>query len=194
MSQPHQHHDPIEDNIDSNPVRLAIGITIGAAALVVGIILVVQFAIGMYGARERKDDPAMSDASVAKRLAPVAHVVIDPNAAPPAAPAVAPAAQVAVVSPALPPAAAPAGGAKAAGGNGKATYDGVCMACHGTGVAGAPKLGDKAAWAPRIKQGKDTLYNHALHGKGAMPPKGGNASLADDAVKAAVDYMVSASQ
>jgi cytochrome c5 len=68
------------------------------------------------------------------------------------------------------------------------------MACHGTGVAGAPKLGDKAAWAPRIKQGKDTLYNHALHGKGAMPPKGGNASLADDAVKAAVDYMVSASQ
>jgi cytochrome c5 len=65
---------------------------------------------------------------------------------------------------------------------------------HGTGVAGAPKLGDKAAWAPRIKQGKVTLYNHALHGKGAMPPKGGNASLADDAVKAAVDYMVSASQ
>jgi cytochrome c5 len=194
MSQPHQHHDPIEDNIDSNPVRLAIGITIGAAALVVGIILVVQFAIGMYGARERKDDPAMSDASVAKRLAPVAHVVIDPNAAPPAAPAAAPAAQVAVVSPALPPAAAPAAGAKAAGGNGKSTYDGVCMACHGTGVAGAPKLGDKAAWAPRIKQGKDTLYNHALHGKGAMPPKGGNASLAADAVKAAVDYMVSASQ
>jgi cytochrome c5 len=195
MSQPHHHHDPIEDNIDSHPVRLAIGIIIGAAALIVGIILVTQFAIGMYAARERNDDPAMSDASVAKRLAPVAHVVVDPNAAPPTAAAAVPAAQlVAVASPTIPPPAAPAAGAKAAGGNGKATFDSVCMACHATGVAGAPKLGDKAAWAPRIKQGKDTLYNHALHGKGAMPPKGGNASLADDAVKAAVDYMVSASQ
>ena len=68
------------------------------------------------------------------------------------------------------------------------------MACHGTGVAGAPKFGDKAAWAPRIKQGKDALHASALKGKGAMPPKGGNASLSDDAVKAAVDYMVSAAQ
>jgi cytochrome c oxidase subunit 2 len=87
-------------------------------------------------------------------------------------------------------ASAPAGG-KAAAADGKATYDGICMACHSTGAAGAPKLGDKAAWAPRIAQGKDALYNNALHGKGAMPPKGGNAALADDAVKAAVDYMVS---
>ena len=131
----------------------------------------------------------MSDASVAKRLAPVAHVVIDPNAAPPAAQAAAPSAQVAVVSPTLPPAAAPAGGAKAAGGNGKATFDGVCMACHGTGVAGAPKLGDKAAWAPRLKQGLDALHQAAIKGKNAMPPKGGNMALSDADVKAAVDYM-----
>ena len=194
MSQPHHHHDPIEDNIDTHPVKLAIAIVIGAAALVVGIMLVTQFAVGVYGARERKNDPAMSDATVAKRLAPVAQVVVDPNAAPPA-PAAAPAAQVAAMTPAtIPPPAAPAAGAKAAGGNGKATFDSVCMACHATGVAGAPKMGDKAAWAPRIKQGKETLYNSALHGKGAMPPKGGNTALADDAVKAAVDYMVSASQ
>jgi len=194
MSEPHpHHHDPIEDNIDTHPVKLAIGIAIGAAALVVGIILTTQFAIGVYGGRERKGDPAMSDASVAKRLAPVAQVVVDPNAAPPA-PAAAPA-QVAAVTPAaIPPPAAPAGDAKAAGGNGKQTYDTVCMACHGTGVAGAPKFGDKAAWAPRIKQGKDALHASALKGKGAMPPKGGNASLSDDAVKAAVDYMVSAAQ
>ena len=89
-------------------------------------------------------------------------------------------------------AAAPA----AAGGkvDGKATYETACAVCHGTGVAGAPKFGDKAAWAPRIKQGKDALYASALKGKGAMPPKGGNTSLPDEAVKAAVDHMTSAAQ
>ena len=193
MSQAH-HTDPIEENIDSHPVKLAIGIVIGAAALIVGIILLVQFAVGMYSNRERKNDPAMSDAAVAERLAPVAHVVVDPNAAPPAA-APAPA-NVAAVTPVAvpPPAAAPAGDAKAAGGAGKSTYDTVCMACHGTGAAGAPKYGDKAAWAPRIAQGKDTLYNAALHGLRAMPAKGGNPSLPDADVKAAVDYMVAAAK
>ena len=65
-------------------------------------------------------------------------------------------------------------------------------------VAGAPKVGDKAAWGPRIAQGKDTLYTHALQGfqgkKGVMPPKGGQAQLADADVKSAVDYMVSQAQ
>jgi len=79
--------------------------------------------------------------------------------------------------------------------DGKATFQQTCFACHGTGAAGAPKAGDKAAWGPRIKQGKDTLYNHAIHGfkgeKGFMPAKGGRTDLSDDAVKAAVDYMVS---
>jgi cytochrome c5 len=88
--------------------------------------------------------------------------------------------------------------ANAAGADGKATYDTACMACHGAGVAGAPKLGDKAAWKDRIAQGNDTMYNHALKGfqgkKGFMPAKGGNAALKDDAVKAAVDYMVSQSK
>ena len=64
-------------------------------------------------------------------------------------------------------------------------------ACHGAGIAGAPKVGDKAAWEPRIKEGKNALDEAALKGKGAMPPKGGNTSLADADVKAAVDYMVS---
>jgi len=79
--------------------------------------------------------------------------------------------------------------------DGKATYQQTCFACHGTGAAGAPKAGDKAAWGPRIKQGKETLYKHAIHGfkgtKGFMPAKGGRADLSDDAVKAAVDYLVS---
>jgi cytochrome c5 len=77
---------------------------------------------------------------------------------------------------------------------GKATYNQACVACHGQGVAGAPKFGDKAAWAPRIKTGIDALYTTSLKGKGAMPPKGGNVTLADADVKAAVDYMVAAAK
>ena len=80
---------------------------------------------------------------------------------------------------------------------GKKLYDSVCMACHTAGVAGAPKFGDKAAWAPRIKQGSATLYEHAIKGfqgkAGMMPPKGGSAA-SDDEVKAAVDYMTAAAK
>jgi cytochrome c5 len=176
MSDP-QHHDPIEDNIDTHPLKLAVGIVIGAIALIIGIILVVQYAIGSYGSRSLKDDPAMSPEAVAKRIAPVAKVVVDPNA--PATPAAA-----------IPPA---PGKIADAGSAAKATFDAVCSACHATGVAGAPKYGDKAAWATRgTKGGKEALYASALKGKGAMPPKGGNAALSDDAVKAAVDYMLAA--
>ena len=68
------------------------------------------------------------------------------------------------------------------------------MACHGTGVAGAPRIGDKADWGPRVAQGKQVLYDRAIKGytgqKGAMPPKGGATQLSDDEVKAAVDFMV----
>lgn len=83
----------------------------------------------------------------------------------------------------------------ASAGGGEDTYNKTCMACHGTGAAGAPKIGDKADWGPRVAQGKQTLYDHAIKGftgqKGAMPPKGGAAQLSDDEVKAAVDFMVS---
>ncbi|MCA8155706.1 c-type cytochrome [Burkholderia contaminans] len=76
---------------------------------------------------------------------------------------------------------------------GKALYTSTCQACHAAGVLGAPKFGSKEDWAPRLKDSMDTVYNYALHGKGAMPPKGGsNAPDAD--VKAAVDYMVNASK
>ena len=90
------------------------------------------------------------------------------------------------------PAGAPAAPAKAV--DGKTTYDTVCMACHTTGAAGAPKLGDKAAWAPRLAQGKDAMYAAAIKGKGAMPPKGGNPAIPDDAVKAAVDYLTASAK
>jgi cytochrome c5 len=190
MSQAH-HHDPIEDNIDTHPLKLAIGVVIGAAALVIGIILLVQFAIGAYGSRSLKDDPSMSPAAVAKRLEPVARLALDPNAPAPGTGAAAQAAPTAVAATA--PAAPPKATAAAAG-KGKATYDAVCSACHGTGAAGAPKFGDRAAWAPRIKTGLDALHASALKGKGAMPPKGGNPSLPDADVQAAADYMVSAAK
>ena len=77
---------------------------------------------------------------------------------------------------------------------GKAVYDQTCHVCHGTGLAGSPKFGDKSAWAPRIATGVPALYNAALHGLNAMPPKGGNTALTDSQVKAAVDYMVSAAK
>ncbi|MFM0152727.1 c-type cytochrome [Paraburkholderia sediminicola] len=96
----------------------------------------------------------------------------------------------------VPQAAAPAaGGTQSADASqaGKALYQQVCQACHAAGVLNAPKFGDKEAWAARLKDPIDTVYNYALHGKGAMPPKGG--STASDAdVKAAVDYMVSAAK
>ena len=77
---------------------------------------------------------------------------------------------------------------------GEDTYKKACMACHAAGVAGAPKTGDKAAWAARSKAGKAALYNTAIKGKGAMPAKGGQAALSDADVKAAVDFMLSKSK
>ncbi|CAM5779511.1 MAG: cytochrome c5 family protein [Burkholderiales bacterium] len=112
-------------------------------------------------------------------------------AAPAPAPAPAPAA-AAAAAPAAAAAAAPAGGGVdlAAG---KKIYDTTCVACHGSGVAGAPKFGDKAAWAPRLAAGFDEVLKIATEGKGAMPPKGG--STASDAdFKAAVTYLVDAAK
>jgi cytochrome c5 len=92
------------------------------------------------------------------------------------------------------PVAAAAPAAAPAAADGKKVYDAGCVACHGAGVAGAPKFGDKAAWAPRLKTGMDALYATSLKGKGAMPAKGGNATLSDAEVKAGVDYMVAAAK
>ena len=76
--------------------------------------------------------------------------------------------------------------------DGRKVYEATCVACHAAGVANAPKFGDKKAWAPHLAHGADELYQTALKGKGAMPPKGGNLTLSDPEVKAAVDYMLSA--
>jgi cytochrome c5 len=106
------------------------------------------------------------------------------------APATAPA-------PAMTTAAAPAA-APSENTAGKSVYNKTCALCHAANVAGAPKPGDKADWGPRIAQGNDVLYKHALEGftgaKGQMPPRGGAATLTDDEVKSAVNYMVDASR
>jgi len=81
--------------------------------------------------------------------------------------------------------------------DGKSVFTSACAACHGSGIAGAPRVGDKAAWAPRIAQGVATLETHAIKGfqgaSGVMPAKGGRLDLPDDAVKAAVEHMVAQS-
>ena len=113
--------------------------------------------------------------------------------APVAAPEPAPAPEVAAPAPA-PEAAAPAADLA----KGEEIYKKTCAMCHKAGVAGAPKPGDKADWDPRIAQGNDVMYNNAIKGfkgnKGMMPAKGGNPALADEDVKAAVDYMVAQSK
>ena len=78
--------------------------------------------------------------------------------------------------------------------HGRKIYGQACAYCHDRGVAGAPQIGDAAAWNPRLAQGMDTLYAVALRGKGAMPPKGGNPALPDASVTAAVDYLVAQSR
>lgn len=86
--------------------------------------------------------------------------------------------------------AATGGGAKSA----EDIYNSNCMACHDTGAASAPKMGDVAAWAPRIKQGMDTLHEHAINGFNAMPAKGLCMSCSEDDIKATVDYIVEKSK
>jgi cytochrome c5 len=147
-------------------------IMIGA---LIALTVVLYVLAGSIGGKTKIEKASADNKAVAERIKPVGEVTV-----------------AAVVANAIVPS------ANAAGANGKATYDTACMACHGAGVAGAPKLGDKAAWKDRIAQGNAKLYEHALKGfqgkKGFMPAKGGNASLKDDAVKAAVDFMVAQSK
>jgi len=137
--------------------------------------------LALAGCGEKAQPPA---ASAPEATPPVATA---PAPTPEAAPT-APAAPAASAAPAAPAAASASPGDLA---KGEQVYNSTCMACHGAAVLGAPKFGDKAAWAPRVAQGMDTLHTNAINGIRMMPPKGGNAALSDTDVKAAVDYMVS---
>ncbi len=144
------------------------GLLAGLVALTVIIFVVAQMVSGSGKAKARS---AQTDSEIAARIKPVGELVV--------------AGATAVANGAIPV-------AKAAG-KGESVYNSACVSCHGTGVAGAPKLGDKAAWGPRLATGMDKLYEVSLKGKPgtAMLPKGGQAQLADADVKAAVDFMVS---
>jgi cytochrome c5 len=141
-------------------------------------------------------EPEVKAAAAAPAASASEAAASTPAAAASAAPA-APAASAAPAAAAAPAASAAPAAPAASADAGKKLYDTVCMACHAAGVAGAPKFGDKAAWAPRIKQGQATLYDHAVKGfqgkAGMMPAKGGSAAT-DEEVKAAVDYMAAAAK
>ena len=182
--------------------------------LVVVVVLAFVVPIAVIGLLSQyvTDVSAPADVDVSSRIKPVGEVVVESAggaaatatagaAAAPAerAPAAAQAPAASAPKTAAQTAATPAtavattaAALTAAKQDGKKVFDTTCTACHTPGVAGAPKFGDKKGWAPHLAHGVDTLYATAIKGKGAMPPKGGNASLSDAEVKAAVDYMVAA--
>lgn len=183
MSQ--AHHDS-ENAHAVNPIKMTIAVTVGAFGLIVAIILLAQFAVGSHVIGSAADQ-ANTPEAVAARIAPAAVLAVgDPTKGSPMA------------IPAVVPPAAKANPPVTAAASGEGVYKGGCFACHDAGVAGAPKIGDKAAWATRAAQGTAVLYGHAIAGfvgkAGAMPAKGGNATLADADVKAAVDFMLARSK
>ncbi|HEX7646923.1 MAG TPA: c-type cytochrome [Noviherbaspirillum sp.] len=154
--------------------------------------LVMAISLAACGDKNAPKTEAPAAQPAPEASAPAAPAASAPAASTPAPEASAPAASAPAAS--APAAASAAASAPASSGDlalGEKTFNANCAACHGAGVLGAPKVGDKTAWAPRIAQGKDTLYTHALNGFKMMPPKGGNAALKDEEVKAVVDYMVS---
>ena len=170
----HAHSSPIK-----TPKQLLIVVVLAFVIPVIGIIMLAQFVTSTKAPAPE----AMEPEAVAQRIKPVADVVIagSPQAS---------AEQAAAA--AAPPPAAPAAPAATGPVSGEQVYAQACAACHGAGVMGAPKFGDKGQWAARLGKGKDTLYASAIKGIGAMPPKGGNTALSDEQVKAAVDHMLAA--
>ena len=145
---------------------------------------ILVFALARYVGKTEQNtvvlqDPLLRD-TIAERLAPPVRVAVagQDNSALTIAPVTTAAATVVNVSLET----------------GVQVYEVACKACHDAGLAGAPRVGDAANWAPRIAQGKPTLYEHAIKGftgrKGTMPPKGGRTDISDDLVRAAVDHMI----
>jgi len=168
----HQHESFIK-----TPKQLVVVILLSFLIPVVAIILLVKLVLSAAA----PDPKTLAPEAVAERIKPVARLEFGPREGAPAP------AQTAQPKPG-------AAAAKAGPVNGKAVYDKICVACHQVSVAGSPRLGDREAWAPRIKQGLDTLVQSVLKGKGAMPPRAGNPSLSESEARAAVEFMVGQSK
>ena len=163
-------HDQHESFIKT-PQQLVVVILLSFLVPIFGIVLLVSLVTGQPHA----DPNALHPEAVAARLQPVGKVEFGP------------------VMAAGGPAAAAKPGAKAGPADGKAVYDKTCVACHQVSVAGSPRIGDKAAWAPRLKAGIDGLLQSVIKGKGAMPPRAGT-TLSDAEIRAAVEFMTSQSR
>jgi cytochrome c5 len=174
-----------------------------SARIGTGFEALVASALKGKGAMAPQGGGDFSDTEIARAVAYMANAAggkfaepAAPAAAGTAAAADAPPATAAAPAPATPaPAAetaatAPAAPVAVASANGEALYKQACQVCHAAGVAGAPKLGDKAAWSARLPAGMEALYNSVAKGKGAMPPRGGAAQASDADLLAAVEYMV----
>ena len=158
----------------SHQDRVFFSTFIGVLAFLV-VLAVVFFAIAKTVTKQ--DAATVDQKAVAERIKPVGEVTVGETAPAAAAPA--------------PGAPAAAAGAGATARSGEDVVKAVCSMCHSTGAAGAPKTGDKAAWAPRIAQGMDVLVKNAMNGIRAMPPKGTCGACSDAEIKGAVEYLVS---
>ncbi len=171
-----------QDSQFFNVFSVVLGILVAVALVLMGV----ARAVGSATQVDHVHSDPKYLAGVAERLRPLARVAVagQDNSA-------------LTIEP--PSGSADAGaGALAMPTDGPSLYEVACSTCHSQGIAGAPKSGDKAAWAPRLAQGTATLYEHAIAGyqgkAGVMPAKGGRADVSDDLVKAAVDHMVELNQ
>ena len=158
-------------------------IVIGSLVFITIVLLSIARHIGIPFEEARAASDSLVAATVAERTAPIGRVAV--AGADNSALAIKPAEGAATMALAIPA-------------DGEATYKAVCSACHAAGIGGAPKVGDKSAWGPRIAQGKPLLYDHALKGfqgkSGVMIAKGGRSDLPDDLVRQTVDYIVKQNQ
>ncbi|MDX2425855.1 MAG: c-type cytochrome [Cycloclasticus sp.] len=160
-----------EDKKIFNSIGLVIAVLAGIA------ILIYIIATGLIG-DDSSRTTAWQEKKVLDRIKPLGEVATTIEEAQLASPKMEEAAPVVASSPM----------------SAEQVYNTACLACHSTGVAGAPKTGDIAAWTPRIAQGEDVLFEHATKGFKGMPPRGGSSQLSDDEVKAAIDFMLATSQ
>jgi cytochrome c5 len=159
---------------DDKKVLSDIGVVVGVLVLVAVIISVVALNV-VDG--DKSDSTAFQEKKTLDRIKPLGEVATTAEEAKLASP------QAVESAPAV------AAGPMTA----EQVYNNACMACHTTGAAGSPKIGDVAAWAPRIAQGSDVLFEHATKGFKGMPPRGGS-QLSDEDISAAIDYIVEKSQ